>query len=173
MNIAFNADEIFEMAKQIERNGAGFYRMAAEGATDPNDRQLLLELAAREDEHEKVFATMKNQLSTAEWESTTFDPHGEAVSYLRAMADGHVFDIKADPAKFLENHQGIAQILRKAIELEKESIIFYLGMKEMVPKRLGKDKIEHIIKEEMNHIVILNRELAERVSHERLSQRSS
>ncbi len=27
----FNADEIFEIAEQIERNGAAFYRRAAEG----------------------------------------------------------------------------------------------------------------------------------------------
>jgi hypothetical protein len=27
----FNADDIFEMAAQIERNGARFYRQAAEG----------------------------------------------------------------------------------------------------------------------------------------------
>ena len=28
----FSADEIFEMAQQIERNGAQFYRKAASGA---------------------------------------------------------------------------------------------------------------------------------------------
>ena len=30
--ITFNADEVFEMAEQIERNGAAFYRKAAQGA---------------------------------------------------------------------------------------------------------------------------------------------
>jgi len=30
MPIPFNADEVFEMAEQIERNGARFYRAAAE-----------------------------------------------------------------------------------------------------------------------------------------------
>ena len=29
MSITFNADEIFEMAEEIERNAAGFYRQAA------------------------------------------------------------------------------------------------------------------------------------------------
>ena len=30
MSIVFNADEILEMAEQIERNGAKFYRRASE-----------------------------------------------------------------------------------------------------------------------------------------------
>lgn len=159
MNIDFNAGEIFEMAKQIERNGARFYRLAAEGATDPKDREMLLGLAVMEDEHERVFASMKEELLGSKQLSTVFDPHGEGVSYLRAMADGHVFDVKRDPIDFFAGQKSLEDILRKAIGLEKDSIVFYLGMKEMVPPRLGKDKIEHIIREEMKHIVLLNREL--------------
>jgi rubrerythrin len=44
MSTPFNADEILEMAEQIERNGARFYRRAAEGAVDPRNRQLLSSL---------------------------------------------------------------------------------------------------------------------------------
>jgi hypothetical protein len=33
-------------------------------------------------------------------------------------------------------------------------------MKELVPERLGKDKIDAIIKEEMNHITALSTQLA-------------
>ena len=47
------------------------------------------------------------------------------------------------------------QILRSAIQAEKDSIVLYLGMKEMVPQKAGKDKIDAIIKEEMGHIRIL------------------
>ena len=34
MPITFNANEIFEMAEEMERNGARFYRKAAENASD-------------------------------------------------------------------------------------------------------------------------------------------
>ena len=34
MGITFNANEVFEMAEEIERNGAKFYRQAAEKASD-------------------------------------------------------------------------------------------------------------------------------------------
>ena len=59
MGIEFNADEIFEIAEQIERNGAGFYRRAAEAVEDSQKRRILLDLASREDEHEKTFAAMR------------------------------------------------------------------------------------------------------------------
>ena len=53
----------------------------------------------------------------------------------------------------------MVEILKSAIEAEKDSIVFYLGMKEAVPKNLGKGRIEAIIKEEMEHIRMLSKEL--------------
>ena len=67
MGMPFNADEVFEMAEQIERNGARFYRTAAEKFPEVNP--LLLELAAMEDKHEKTFAAMRSELSGTEAES--------------------------------------------------------------------------------------------------------
>ena len=55
----------------------------------------------------------------------------------------------------------MGKILKAAIEAEKDSIVFYLGMKNAVPEKLGKDRIEGIIKEEMGHIRLLSRELVQ------------
>jgi rubrerythrin len=160
MSIPFNADEIFEMAEQIERNGARFYRRAAEGAVDPRNRQLLLDLAAMEEEHEKVFASMRADLADKKQETAVFDPDEQAALYLRAMADGHVFDVKTDPLRLFTGRETVEDILRIAMGMEKDSIVFYLGMKELVPERLGKDRIDGIIKEEMGHLALLSNELA-------------
>jgi rubrerythrin len=46
-----------------------------------------------------------------------------------------------------------------AVELEKQAILFYLGIKDMVPERLGKDMVERIIKEEQSHVVMLSNRL--------------
>ena len=160
MSIPFNADEIFEMAEHVERSGARFYRRAAQGFADPRARQLLLDLAVMEDEHQKVFAAMRADLSPQERHPTVSDPYGETVLYLRGMADGHVFDVKADPAKRLTGKETAEGIIKTAIGLEKDSIVFYLGLKEMVPERLGKHRIDAVVKEEMGHIAVLSRELA-------------
>lgn len=162
MSMDFNAGEILEMAQQIERNGARFYRLAAKGADKPDERELFLELATMEEEHEGVFAAMTRELSGTEWESTTFDPHGEGAAYLKAMADGHVFDLQVDPTDIFNRLKSIEDILRKAIELEKDSIVFYVGIMDMVPENLGRDRMKHIIREEMDHIVTLNRQMRAR-----------
>lgn len=80
--------------------------------------------------------------------------------YLRAMADGHVFDIKADPAEKLTGRETPEDILQTAIGMEKDSIVFYAVLKECVPPKAGRGKVEAIIKEEMGHIVTLNKKLA-------------
>jgi len=158
MSIDFNADEVFEMAEQIERNGAKFYRRAAEISAAAEVKEELLDLAAMEDEHLKTFAAMRADLSGAEMAATVFDPEGDAVLYLRAMADGHVFDL-SDPSEKLTGNESREEILRTAIGLEENSIVFYLGMKDVVPGSLGKDRIDGIIKEEMRHVIDLSRKL--------------
>ena len=153
MSYDFNADEVFEMAEQIERNGVKFYRDAAKSVADPSHKDLLLSLAQMEEAHEKTFKSMRKELTSAEKASTAFDPSGEASLYLRALADTRIFfEKKIDTTSMME-------ILKAAIEAEKDSIVFYLGMKEAVPASLGQNRIDGIIKEEMGHIRVLSKEL--------------
>jgi len=159
MSTDFTADEVFEMAEQIERNGAKFYRRAAENSADAAVKDILLELAAMEDNHEKTFAAMRADLSGPEMGVTVFDPEGEAVKYLQAMANGHVFDL-SDPSEKLTGNESKVDVFRTAVGLEEDSIVFYLGMKDLVPGSLGKNRIDGIIREEMSHVVILTQELA-------------
>jgi rubrerythrin len=160
MSFEFNADEILEMAQHIERNGARFYRRAAELVEEVAIRKLLEDLAAWEDGHERAFVTMRADLAAQEREPQVFDPEHEISMYLRAMADGHVFDARVDPADTLTGRESAEDILRMAIGQEKDSIVFYTGLKEMISQTAGKERIEAIIKEEMGHIGFLNREIA-------------
>ena len=159
MSITFNAFEIFEMAEQIERNGVKFYRKAAQSISDQDVRQTLVDLADMEAEHEETFAGMRKQLSDRERELRVFDPENEVALYLQAMANGHVFDLKKDPGEQLTGTETVEDILKLAIDAEKDSIVFYLGLKDFVPAKAGKDRVEAIIKEEMGHIAVLNRRL--------------
>jgi hypothetical protein len=52
-------------------------------------------------------------------------------------------------SKDLPEQDRIRRIFRAAIGFEKESIIFFLGMKELVPENLEKNRIDKIIKEVM------------------------
>jgi len=158
MGMPFNADEIFEMAEHIERNGAKFYRAAAKKL--PAAKQELLDLASMEDEHLKTFADMRAQLFASEQEVLVFDPDGQAQMYLRVMADEHVFDVKTDPTEQLTGRETAQDIFRTAIGFEKDSIVFYTGLKECVSRKAGKEKVEAIIAEEMGHIGKITKMLA-------------
>jgi len=159
MSIYFNADEIFEMAEQIEGNSIKFYRQAAEAHSDSECQTLLLHLAKMEERHlravSKMRADMLNQGQVATVNST-FDPDGDAAAYLRAMADGHVFDVRTDPTEVFSEKKTLDEIFIISIGFEKDSIVFYIGMREMVPENLGKDQIDNIIKQEMRHITLLD-----------------
>jgi rubrerythrin len=159
----FNVDEIFEMAEQIERNGARFYRKIAEGSPKGDVRNLFLKFAKMEEGHERVFISMRAKLSDKDKESTVFDPEGESAQYLRSLADLRVFDENAGEgfafSEGLAEEDKMKRAIMAAIDLEKESIVFYQGMREFVPESLGKNKINDIIKEEMKHIRILSNKL--------------
>ncbi len=161
MAITFNADEIFEMATTIERNGARFYRRTAEAARDEGTKNVLLSLAVMEDDHLRRFAAMRSRLDDSKKQATVFDPEGDAAKYLQAMADGRVFDIRVDPAKLVTGQETPQHVLKTAIGLEKDSIVFYLGMRDLVSDAAGKDDIEAIIREEMAHITTLSKRLGE------------
>lgn len=155
MALRYSADEIFALAEQIERNGVKFYTRAAEAAGDAESKRLLLDLAGWEREHVKAFGAMRADFA-AKGGAAALDAGGEAELYLRAMADGRVFDVRGDPSASLTGAETLADILRTAMGLEKDSIVFYLGMKEMVSARQDKEKVDAIIKEEMRHVVVLD-----------------
>jgi rubrerythrin len=151
----FNANDIFEIAIKIEQNGALFYRNAANKVTKEEHKAFLLELANMEDNHEKTFAGMQKELKEGEIFTTTFDPEDENALYLKALADTRVFFEKEQP------DNSFTGILTAAIQAEKDSIAFYLGIKELVPPKFGQSKIDDIIREEMGHIRLLAGKLME------------
>lgn len=153
MSFVFNADEIFEMALKIEQNGEKFYRDSAARLTDPEAVRLLLKLADMEVEHQKIFSAMKETLSAADQKAMAFDPNNEAGLYLASLAETKVFFEKDIDTSGLEG------IYKAALAAEKDSIAFYLGMKELVPVGSGRERLDEIIQEEMGHIRLLGERL--------------
>lgn len=159
MSFNFNADEVFAIAERIEINGGRFYRAAAAAVEDPGARELMHELARMEDEHHGFFAELRARLSPRDGQPTTLDPEGEAAAYLQAFADGQIFDASADPSERFDGNESVIDILRTAIGFEKDAIVFFLAMRELVPVGLGQRKLDSIIKEEQRHILMLTRQL--------------
>jgi len=158
MSGAYNIEEVLEMACQIERNGGRYYRRAADLVTSSGARELFRELAAMEDDHLLTFDGMRADAATRA--ILLGDQDDLIAQYLQALADSHVFPRHESPADSIM--PGIAEkdVLLKAISMEKESIAYYLGIREAMPASAGRDKVELIIREEMRHVTILSNRLA-------------
>lgn len=149
----FNSEEILRIAEQIERNGAKFYRRAVEIVSSEKEKELFRDLAEMEDEHETFFIGLRNEIfGTSEMADFGTYQEYDPAAFLSAVADGYVFDISTDPGDVLKGGETSAEILRMAIQKEKDTIVFYLGIKAMVPEELGKGDIDTIIREEMSHV---------------------
>lgn len=160
MSIGFNADEVLTMAVQIETNGAAFYRRAAELQADSEHCQFLSGLATMEEQHKQTFLRLRETLNARESEALAFDPDDEAALYLAAAADGHGGEGSPTAADALTGSESMADILRIALGLENKSILYYIGLRDMVPPRSGRDKVEEIIREEQRHVAQLTRVLS-------------
>jgi rubrerythrin len=158
VTVTLNPLEIFEIAEQIERNGVTFYRKAAALYEDPDASQLFLKLAEWEAEHEKTFAQMKQNMFGAHTAPMSFKS-GETRLDPKMMAGLAIFGIRAEPTEELDGRENQDDILRKAVEKEKDSIVFYNGLKDFLSNAADRESIDRIITEEMRHIRILHESL--------------
>ncbi len=152
----YNAKEVFEIAIRIEENGAAFYRKAAQLQDNPEDKEFLETLARMEGRHKADFESMKAQVSDLEKKQTVFDPEEELVLYLAAMADSHGGEGHPDILDLFNGQETIAEVVTTAIDLEKQSILFYIGLSDLVPEKYGKNRILAIIEEEKKHVAQLS-----------------
>ena len=149
------ADDVFTMAVRIEENGKAFYEGAARASDDDQTRELFENLARMEDGHIEQFKALRRNLPGSFPSDSVWDPEGLAESYLQATADTHVFTLEAatDRLKSIKTPQ---QALDLALQFEKDSVSFFLGMKEMLPDPHGKGEIDQLIQAEMDHIRMLS-----------------
>jgi rubrerythrin len=150
----FNLEEIFEIAEQIERNGAEFYRKSALRFKDnPDVESLLLELAAQEDSHEKIFSDLLHKVL----KNDGINPEDELTrQYLDAIAGQFIFS-KSESEDELTDKMSQQNIFETAIRKEKDSIVFYLGLKNVLNSSSDKKSIDLIIEEEQKHYIDLTK----------------
>ncbi len=159
MGLYFTAEEVLTIAERIEENGVIFYRRAAERATAEDVRKLLLRLAQDEEGHRRAFAQMRAGLTSGEKPAFTLSPEDDAAGYLHALADLVLFPRDANPSDILGATPTRRDVLLTAIQKEKDSVAYYAGMRQIVPKAFGKMKVDAILREEMRHVAELARQI--------------
>ena len=112
-----------------------------------------------EEEHKRIFAQMQKDLAAEGKTAGTYDPDEQTILYVRAFADGVVFDAQGKGAARLGGPEPMREILQTAIGMEKETIAFYTGLEGLVPPKLGRSQVRRIIREEMGHVTLLTGKL--------------
>ncbi len=148
------AEDVFTMAVRIEENGHAFYAGAAEKAKDTETKKLFEELANMEANHIQAFKSLRASLPETALFPGVWDPEGLAESYLQASADTHIFTVEAADSR-LKKANTAQEALDMAIQFEKDSVAFFLGMKEILPDLKSKSEIDQLIRSEMEHVKML------------------
>ncbi len=150
----FNINEVFEIAEQIERNGYSFYTKAASIAKDEESKLFLEELAQMEANHEKLFISLKKHFDL-ETPIDFNDLDNTALQYLRAIVEGKIFINLQPTGTILTGNESMEEIKKMAIEFEKNTVIYFVALMNASSQQDYKDKIQKLINEELQHILIL------------------
>jgi len=177
MILGFNADEVFGIAINIEKNGIQFYDQARAAAVRDNVKDAFAELKAQEETHLRDLEQMRAELPESAKRPTDYYPSDdvyrnrdeEVAQYIQDTADMNVFRHPEDVAKYVSEMRGAEDALRLAIRFEKDSITFYLMMKDLTEEDKGKEFVDRILNEEKEHLKRLSRELREEVGCEKMS----
>lgn len=147
--------EALRAAVRVEENGALFYRKAAAASKDPAAAGVFAKLAEMEEEHRGYFSALSLELEQREGLFVS-DPTGEFAASVRELADTGVFGLAADPAGLPDLERSSREAVKFAIGMEKDSVVFYVGLQEAMADREESDKVGGIIKEELRHLAILS-----------------
>ncbi len=159
MEISFNADEVFRMGMDVEKNGEAFYRKAAELAKDPGIRKAFEYLAKEEKSHWETFSRMREELAGKKVSEPVVDSEGLSELYLDAIVKSRLFSNVGEAEKAAAGVKDEVEALGAALTFEKDTILFFYAMKAMTRRELGADRIDMLIGEEQKHVVRIAQEI--------------
>lgn len=160
MSTVYNADEVLEIAERIEIEGEAFYRGAAGKVESDEARNLFTTLADWETRHRATFAKLRETVERAPAERVQLDPNQEEALYLQAIAEGRIFDLREGPEALLARCAGMEDMVRAALQKEKDAVIFYSALGGAMAEEEDKRLLGEIVKEEMSHVRHLSNLLA-------------
>jgi len=77
----------------------------------------------------------------------------------RMLAGLAVFGIHPDPREHLTGRETREEVLRVAINKEKDAVVFYTGLKGFVSDPDDRATVDEVIHEEMHHVRVLSQAL--------------
>ena len=145
----YSINEVLEQAVQTEKLGNELYiKMAKKFEKDDKLRKLFETLAAKEQEHEKTFSDIKEKVKDRKVENWE-----EVSKYLRTIVESEFFLGQNKSLPSIDHLENIEDAIRYAIGFEKETLLYYHSLRDLISE---KDVLDKLIEEEKSHIVWLD-----------------
>lgn len=148
----FRASEIFDFALAIEKNGQAFYQAMAALAKDERVKELFQRLAEEEAQHFQDFGRLKEKV-------TSYNPPesypGEYEAYMKALVNSHIFSQKLDPEALAQGISSDQEALDLAIQLEKDALLFFTGLRNLV-SYVEVKFVDELLAQERKHLCELH-----------------
>jgi rubrerythrin len=158
MKERFNALEVMEMAKDIEKRGKKFYLKHAEATENRDLRELFKKLAQDEQDHYEKFVALTEKLRQNS-DDADYLYEEDVSAYFNYLVEYSVFP-KDDSEESIEALHDVEKALKLAIQAEKDSILFY---REMCEYNEGQtiEAVNTLIEEEKDHLRALGKYIKE------------
>jgi rubrerythrin len=151
MGNIFAGSEIVELGIQIERNGLDFYTTLVARSSNQRAQKIFEFLAGEEEKHIAIFQKILD--SVHKYEPAESYP-GEYFAYMSALASEHIFTQQDKGKEIAKKITSDKEAVELGIGFEKDSIIFYEGMKKVVPEH-DYQMLDTLIAQEQDHLTQL------------------
>ncbi len=143
----FRSGELYRIAMQMERTGLAFYTAVAAQSKDVSSKAVYEYLASAEKRHLKTFRKLWNRTGKS---APPESYKGEYDKYLKALIKNTVFPSTA-ASKSRAAKSGPYAALKTSIQAEKDSILFYMELLNLLPVP-EKEAVKKILVEEKRHL---------------------
>ena len=148
MSVSFSDSELINIAIGIEQRGIAFYDTMTRSTDNDSARDTFQNLADMEREHMLIFQGMLGEADKHQSPETYTE---EYTAYLNALIDSAVFTDDLVDSQMATQADSDIQALELGISAEKDSMLFYYEMREIMPQR-ARQMINKIIAEEKAHL---------------------
>jgi rubrerythrin len=148
VSISFSSNELINIALGIERKGIAFYDIMTKSTENATARDVFQYLANMEREHIQIFQDMLGEADRYQIPETRAE---EYAAYLQALVDNAVFTDDMITSEMATRAESDVEALELAIGAEKDSILFYYEMRDIMPQQ-AQPTVNKIIAEEKSHL---------------------
>jgi rubrerythrin len=145
----FTAAEALEIAMEIEKNGEVFYNAVAKQSDDAEVKALFEDLAAQEQIHYRVFQKMLGGVGSAP--ALPAGEYDQYQAYMQAALDNALFAGEDKALALAKKATDRETALRAALGFEKDTMLFFYDLREMVGEA-DRASVSRVIGEERKHV---------------------